>query len=247
MELSAFFQENPNCAIAFSGGVDSAYLLYAAVTYGANVTAYFVKSAFQPQFELDDAVRFAGELQVRLRVLSTDLLSIKEITANTNKRCYFCKKLILSTIQKAARKDGFFLLLDGSNASDDETDRPGMQAVKELFVRSPLRECGLTKNDIRLLSKEAGLFTCHKPAYACLATRIPFGTPITSEKLTHTELAEDYLRSLGFFDFRVRCYGNAARIQVAKDQLYDILTYRERIREELLKYYSDVFLDLNVR
>lgn len=247
MDLSSFFKENPTCAIAFSGGVDSAYLLYAAKTYGTNTTAYFVKSAFQPQFELDDAKRLAGQLQVRLRILGADVLSVNEITANSNRRCYFCKKLIFSTIQKAAKKDGYFTLLDGTNASDKASDRPGMQAMEELEIRSPLKESGLTKEEIRLRSKKAGLFTWNKPAYACLATRIPYGTPITSKKLARTEHAEDYLRSLGFTDFRIRSIGDAARIQVVKNQLNDVLKYRERIREELLKYYSDVLLDLDVR
>lgn len=247
MDLPAFFKENPNTAIAFSGGVDSAYLLYAAAKYGTSARAYYVKSAFQPQFELDDAKRMANDLHLELRILETDALSSKEISENSEKRCYFCKKLIFSKILEAAKKDGFFTLLDGTNASDETSDRPGMQAVRELCVRSPLRECGLTKETIRRLSKEAGLFTWDKPAYACLATRIPTGTPITSEKLVHIEHAEDFLRSLGLSDFRVRSLGNAAKIQVPENQLGVVLAHRADILQKLGNDYSDVLLDLATR
>lgn len=247
MDLPVFFKENPNTAIAFSGGVDSAYLLYAAAKYGTRTRAYYVKSAFQPQFELDDAKRMANHLHMELRILEADVLSSKEISANSKKRCYFCKKLIFSKILEAAKKDGFFTLLDGTNASDEASDRPGMQAVRELCIRSPLRECGLTKETIRRLSKEAGLFTWDKPAYACLATRIPTGTPITSEKLVHTEHAEDFLRSLGLSDFRVRSLGNAAKIQVPENQLGIVLAHRTDILQKLGNDYSDVLLDLATR
>lgn len=148
---------------------------------------------------------------------------------------------------QAAKDDGVSLLLDGTNASDDVSDRPGMKALKELSVRSPLRECGLTKEVIRSLSKEAGLFTWNKPAYACLATRIPTGTVITAEKLSNTEKAEDYLHKLGFTDFRVRLYADCAKIQVPENQLDKILRHRVLILQELKKYYSDVLLDLEVR
>lgn len=247
MDLPAFFKENPNTAIAFSGGVDSAYLLYAAAKYGSKAKAYYVKSAFQPQFELDDAKRIASDLHIELHILKADVFSSKEISSNSKKRCYFCKKLIFSKILEAAKKDGFFTLLDGTNASDEAPDRPGMQAATELCVHSPLRECGLTKETIRHLSKEAGLFTWDKPAYACLATRIPTGTPITSEKLVHTEHAEDFLRSLGLSDFRVRSLGNAAKIQVPENQLGIVLAHRTDILQKLGNDYSDVLLDLATR
>lgn len=247
MDLPTFFKEHPKTAIAFSGGVDSAYLLYAAAKYGAQVSAYYVKSAFQPKFELDDAKRMANDLHINLRVLEADVLSLKEITANTDKRCYFCKKYIFSIILKAAKEDGFSTLLDGTNASDEASCRPGMQAAGELCVLSPLRECGLTKETIRRLSKEAGLFTWNKPAYACLATRIPTGSPIASEKLVHTEQAEDFLHSLGLLDFRVRSLGNAAKIQVPQNQLSTVLSHRAEIVQELGSYYSEVLLDLVTR
>ena len=247
MNLGDFFERNSEVALAFSGGVDSAYLLYAAIEYGAQVKAYYVKSVFQPQFEFDDALRLAKELGADMQVLSVDVLAASTIAGNPVNRCYYCKKVIFTTIAQAAEKDGYKILVDGTNASDDAGDRPGMKALKELSVRSPLRECGLTKDDIRRLSKEAGLFTWNKPAYACLATRIPAGEKITEEKLKKTERAEAYLLSLGFSDFRVRMFGNAARVQVREEQLRLVLDKRREIVDELKKFYDAVLLDLEVR
>lgn len=247
MTLQEFFAENPRAALAFSGGVDSAYLLCAAIRSGAQVRAYYVKSQFQPEFELEDAERLAAELGADLRVLELDALADGQVAANPPERCYYCKKRIFSAILEAAREDGFSLLLDGTNASDDAGDRPGMRALRELSVRSPLRECGLTKADIRRLSRQEGLFTWNKPAYACLATRVPTGEVITAEKLQRTERAEQYLFSMGFTDFRVRLLGNCARIQLPEEQLPLLLNERAAILTELKKYYSAVLLDLEVR
>lgn len=247
MKLYRFFKENPKVAVAFSGGVDSAYLLHAAVTHGAEVKAYYVDTAFQPRFELADAMRLARELGVSVRVLTPDILCNSLVTANPADRCYHCKKVIFTAIREAAREDGFRLLLDGTNASDAEADRPGMRALRELSVRSPLRECGLTKPQIRALSREAGLFTHDKPAYACLATRIPTGEVITPEKLQKTEAAENWLTELGLRDFRVRLMGEWAKLQVTESDLETVLRNRERIVAELKKYYAGVLLDLEVR
>ena len=247
MKLNEFFIEHPKVAIAFSGGVDSAYLLYSAKHNGADVMAYYVKSVFQPQFELDDALRFADELNLPMRVLTVDVLTSDVIAKNPCDRCYHCKQMIFNTIRQAASKDGFSVLLDGTNASDDAGDRPGMRAVRELSVLSPLRECGLTKSEIRRLSGEAGLFTWDKPSYACLATRIPTGEPITEEKLKATEMSENFLFSLGLKDFRVRRIGDTAKIQVPAGQIGKVIENREVILAELKKYYDAVLLDLEVR
>ena len=142
---------------------------------------------------------------------------------------YHCKKVIFETIVEAATKDGYTLLIDGTNASDDSADRPGMKALTELSVRSPLRECGLTKDEIRRLSKEVGLFTWDKPAYACLATRIPTGEEITAAKLQRTEAAENFLSSLGFTDFRVRSREGVAKIQVTAEDLLKMMENRETV------------------
>jgi len=247
VDLQEFFRENKKVALAFSGGVDSSYLFYAAAKYGAKIRAYYVKSAFQPQFELEDAKRLAGELGADMQVLSIDVLGNPIVAGNPADRCYHCKKVIFAAVAKAAAEDKYPVLVDGTNASDDAGDRPGMRVLLELSVRSPLRECGLTKEDIRRLSKEAGLFTWDKPAYACLATRVPAGERITAEKLQKTEAAESYLHSAGLTDFRVRFFGNAARLQVPAEQLAVVLGKRREIIHELKKYYSAVLLDLEVR
>ena len=247
MELKQFFETHPVVAIAFSGGVDSAYLLYAAKRYGKRVKAYYVKTSFQPQFELEDAQQLAEELGAEMEVLEVDILCQSIIVNNPADRCYHCKKELFSRILKAAQEDGFSVLLDGTNASDEASDRPGMCAIRELSVRSPLRECGLTKAQIRQLSKDAGLFTHDKPAYACLATRIPTGEEITVEKLQRTEQAESFLSRLGFRDFRIRCQGDTAKIQITENNLPLLLQHREEILWKLKNDYASVLLDLEVR
>jgi len=247
MDLKTFFQENPKVAIAFSGGVDSAYLLYAAKRYAQCVCAYYISSEFQPGFELADARRLSEDLDANLRILYVNALEIPYVRENPENRCYYCKQTIFKLIWSAAREDGFTVLLDGTNASDDMEDRPGMKALQELSVKSPLRECGLTKEQIRNLSREAGLFTWDKPAYACLATRIPTGEALTAEKLLATESAEAYLHSLGFQDIRIRAREGHARIQLPEEQWEKLYKHREKILKELKKYYETVSLDLEVR
>ena len=234
-------------AVAFSGGVDSAYLLWAAAESGAAVTAYYVSTAFQPAFEGADARRLCAELGVTLRTVEVDVLSCPEVTENSPRRCYFCKKRLFTAMQSAAAADGCTVLCDGTNASDDAADRPGMAALRELQVVSPLREAGLTKAEIRELSRAAGLFTWDKPAYACLATRIPTGTAITAEDLQRTERAENVLMSLGFRDFRVRLVGGGARIQLREAQFPLFLQHREAIVATLRQWYGAVLLDGEVR
>jgi len=247
VDLTDFFAKHTRVAVAFSGGVDSAYLLYSAKRAGAEVCAYYVKSAFQPGFELEDAVRLAGGLHADLKIVRADVLGVPEIAANASDRCYHCKKCMLTAVMREAVRDGFQTLLDGTNASDDVDDRPGMRAVRELGVLSPLRECGVTKAGIRRLSREAGLFTHDKPAYACLATRIPTGEAITAAALEKTEKAEAYLFSLGFTDFRIRMLDGMARIQVPQAQAARLMEDRARIVGELGKYYRGVLLDLAVQ
>lgn len=249
MNLKEFFVENKKVAVAFSGGVDSSYLLYAAKKYGADVRAYYVKSAFQPLFEYEDAMKLVADLDamgmhVDVEVIHVDVLENDTVTANPFNRCYFCKQVIFGNIIEAAARDGYEVLLDGTNASDDASDRPGMKALEELKVKSPLRICGLTKDDVRRLSKEAGLFTWDKPSYACLATRIPTGQRITAENLSRTEWAEQYMSELGFRDFRVRTVGEGAKIQVTPEQFDLVIKYRDDIYEKLSEEYDGVVLDL---
>ena len=247
MEIQAFFERYPKVAVAFSGGVDSAFLLYLAKKHGAKARAYYVDTAFQPAFEKEDAQRFAEEIGASFRVIPVDILSCSEVLQNGADRCYHCKKRLFSALIRAAEEDGFSVLLDGTNASDDAADRPGMRALKELSVLSPLRICGYTKDRIRDQSRKAGLFTWDKPAYACLATRIRTGEAITGEKLQSTEKAEAFLFSLGFRDLRVRLVGRDARIQVPVGEMQRILEHREEILSHLKKDYSGVFLDMEGR
>ena len=247
MELRDFFQECPKVALGFSGGVDSAYLLYAALDHGAQVRPYFIKTAFQPQFELEDARRLCAQLGVELTVLELDVLQIPGVVENPPDRCYHCKRALFGRLRQQALADGYTVLIDGTNASDDAGDRPGMRALGELSVRSPLRECGITKAQVRALSKEAGLFTWDKPAYACLATRVPTGEAITPETLRKVEAAEEALFSLGYSDLRVRVFHGAARLQLPGQQLEQAAKERERILQALAPWFDTVLLDLKER
>ncbi len=247
MTLQQFFAQVPKAALAFSGGTDSAFLMWASRQYGCALRAYYIKTAFQPAFELADARRLAEELGVPMTVVELDVLSVPEAAENGPRRCYYCKKALFTRLRQAAAADGYTVLIDGTNASDDAGDRPGMVALRELEVRSPLRECGITKAEVRRLSKEAGLFTWDKPAYACLATRIPTATAVTAEMLTKVENAESALAELGFVDFRVRVAGGAARLQVTGEQMPMVLEKREEILKALAPDFSAVTLDLAPR
>ena len=243
MKLTDFFKKNSKVAVALSGGVDSAYLLYAAVNAGADVKAYYVKSALQPDFETRDAKELAGKLGCSLEVIETDVLADPLVAANPPDRCYHCKKHIMSAIIEAAEADGYEMVCDGTNASDDASDRPGYRALRELGISSPLRDCGLTKKDIRRLSEEAVLPAWNKPVYACLATRIRTGEPITPEKLAVTEKAEGILFDMGYRDFRVRMRGDSALVQIAVDQFDDAMSRADEIIAALSGLYEKVSID----
>ncbi len=244
MELREFFERHPKCALAFSGGTDSALLLCEARRLGADVKAYFVKGPFQPQFELEDARRLARELGAEMEVIETDVLALPEVAENGPRRCYYCKRAIFSLIFERARRDGYETVIDGTNASDQVDDRPGMQAIAELGVLSPLRMCGVTKAQVRELSAEAGLFTARKPSYACLATRVPTGTAITREALEKVERGEEALREMGFSDLRLRLEGTGARLELPAAQLPAVVQNRERVLKALLPSFSRVTVDL---
>lgn len=231
MKLKEFFEKYPRVALGFSGGVDSAYLLYAGRKYGADIRPYFIKTAFQPEFELRDAIRLTEELGIELTVVEYDILAETRVIQNPSDRCYYCKSALFRTLRRQALKDGYEILLDGTNASDEASDRPGMKAVRELKVLSPLRDCGLTKNEIRKLSREAGLFTWEKPSYACLATRIPTGVPINGTLLTRIERGEEALAVLGFSDFRIRLFHDAARLQIPEKQFEMLFQKGKRSRK----------------
>ncbi|MBR5094606.1 MAG: ATP-dependent sacrificial sulfur transferase LarE [Oscillospiraceae bacterium] len=243
MTLQDFFAAHPRAALAYSGGVDSAYVLYAGTKAGADLRPFYVKTQFQPAFEFEDALRLCRELDVEPRILRLDALAKDAVAANGPDRCYHCKTRIMSAIRAAAREEGLSVLLDGTNASDAAEDRPGMRALQELEILSPLRLCGLTKPEIRRLSREAGLFTWSKPAYACLATRIRTGEPITEEKLRAVEESEDFLFSLGFSDFRVRTREGKALLQFPAEQLSEARAREAEIRRRLAPLFSEIRID----
>ena len=243
MGTKDFFEKNSKIAIAFSGGVDSAYLLAEAVGSGAEVKAYYVKSQFQPEFEREDARRLAKAVGADLTEIEADVLSDETVVSNPPDRCYHCKQLIMGAILRAAKADGYETVCDGTNASDDVSDRPGFRALGELGVRSPLRECGITKDEIRQRARDLGLDVWDKPAYACLATRIGAGERITADKLRITEEAESRLFDMGFRDFRVRMRGNDALVQIAADQHDDAVRRSEEIRAAIGDLYGDVRID----
>ena len=244
MDLKTFFKENPRFAIAFSGGVDSSYLLYAANEAGCDVKAYYVNTSFQPQFELDDAKKFAYLIQAPMTIEKLDVMLDPVIVNNPADRCYHCKRAIFTRLWELARADGYDMLCDGTNASDDASTRAGMAALAELGVRSPLRECGLPKSEIRRLSCEAGLFTHDKPSYACLATRIPTGTAITEELLSKVEQAEDAMHALGYTDFRIRVFNGAARIQLPESQIKLVFDKRKKIIDAISPFFETILVDL---
>lgn len=243
MNLEQFFSENPRAALAFSGGTDSAYLLWAACRYGAQVQPYFIKSEFQPAFELEDARRLCRELGVELKLLHLSQLSCPEIASNPPDRCYYCKRRLFSALIRTAGEDGFSLVIDGTNASDSADDRPGMRAIRDLGVRSPLRESGIGKAEVRRLSRLAGIFTWDKPSYACLATRVPVGTPIVPKDLQRIEQGEAALAALGYRNFRLRLRPWGALLQFDAVQLPRAMAQLDGIRSVLGNAYGEIRID----
>ena len=247
IRLLQWFRRQPRVALAFSGGCDSTFLLHAALQAGSDCRAYLISSQFLSQHERDDAQRLADKFGAHISVIDCDILAVPDVVTNPPDRCYHCKKALFRQIIAAARNDGYTCVMDGSNASDAPAERPGMRALGELGILSPLRECGLDKAAIRALSREAGLDTWDKPANACLATRIPAGTPITAEDLRRVEDAENRLRQLGFSDFRVRLWHNAARIQLPAAQMPRACAMHRTLCELLRDTFGAVLLDMESR
>ena len=216
--LLARIAERGAVAVAFSGGVDSSFLCHAAAAaLGPKAIAITVVSPMLPKSERDCAAHLARKLGIEHILIEEDEID-DEVAANPRERCYFCKKLEFGAILEAAKTRGITTVLDGSNMDDMTDYRPGLAALAELEIWSPLREAKLTKQDIRDLSKHFGLPTWDKPAFACLASRIPYGERIDREKLRRVEKAEDRLREAGFRQFRVRSHGDIARIEVAPEE-----------------------------
>lgn len=233
--------------VAFSGGVDSTFLLALAVKVLGkdNVLAAVGVSPSLAGREHDEARQLAAQIGARLVEVPTGEMDKAEYAANPKNRCYYCKSDLFCRLKALAQREGFSAVAAGANADDTGDFRPGMQAGKELGVVNPLLEAGLTKADIRAASKLLGLPTWSKPSYACLASRVPYGQAITPEKLSRIERAEYVLRDLGFAGCRVRDHGPVARIEVPADMLAQAVTVREKIVDPLKQLgYQYVALDL---
>jgi uncharacterized protein len=207
-------------AIAFSGGTDSAFLLKVARdVLKSNVMAITVKSAIIPQREFDRAIQLAQVIGADLRIILFEETDIENFSHNPADRCYHCKKALFGKMMDVARDEEFRVVADGSNIDDLDDTRPGMKALRELGIPSPLIETQLTKDEIRELSRQMGLSSWDRPSSACLASRIPLGQTITKEKLRMIDQAEQFLQDLGFRQVRVRHHGDTARIEVPQDEL----------------------------
>jgi len=217
--LKDIIKKRGSAAIAFSGGVDSTFLIKVAhVVLGDKLIAVTATSSTYPERELKEAIEYAKDMGVKHIVISSEELEIEGFASNPKNRCYYCKKELFTKINKVAIENGLEYVFDGSNLDDTGDYRPGMQAAKELEVVSPLKEAGLTKKDIRELSKELGLPTWNKPAFACLSSRFPYGNKITLPKLKMVDKAEQFLLDMGIRQVRVRHHGEIARIEVAPEE-----------------------------
>lgn len=247
-ELNALLAQMGGVVIGYSGGVDSALLAKAATdVLGKNAVCVLVESSLVPEVEIEDAISTAEALGLNLVRLNVDALSMPHVSENAPDRCYHCKKSVFSAIAEIARQRGLSFILDGSNANDESDYRPGSLAASELGVRSPFRELGFSKEQIRAVSRELGLVTWNKPSFACLATRVPYGTTITAEILKRVEGAEDVMRQLGFHQFRVRHHDDVARIELMPVEMERIMapTMRAAVLGELKSLgYAYVSLDL---
>lgn len=237
-----------SAAVAYSGGVDSTFLLRVARdTLRNNVLAVTASSPTYPSGEIREARLLARKLSVRHLTIQTDEFTDPNFTSNPPERCYYCKKELFSKLSKIARENHLNYILDGSNLDDEKDFRPGMRAAREFGVRSPLKEAGFTKEDIRQLSRKLNLATWNKPALACLASRFPYGRPLTKRGLSRVGKAEKLLGEAGIAQVRVRNHAHIARIEVPKEQINRFLSadLREKLVAKLKQLgYTYVTLDL---
>ncbi len=232
--LKAIIKNTGGAVVAFSGGVDSTFLLkIAAEVLGDKVIAVTANSETYPKRELDEAKLFAEAHGIKHIVIETLELEIAGFADNPPDRCFYCKHELFSKLTDIAKNNGIRVVLDGSNYDDRNDHRPGMRAAKQLGVVSPLKAAQMTKDDIRELSKGMGLSTWNKPSFACLSSRFPYGTKITPDKLVVIGEAEDFIRDLGFQELRVRHHDTIARIEVGKADLGRIVAYADQITDKL--------------
>jgi pyridinium-3,5-biscarboxylic acid mononucleotide sulfurtransferase len=244
--LQRMLSDIGSCVIAYSGGVDSTFLCKVAYdVLGKNVLAVTATSSTYPQRELTEAKRLAKAIGISHIVIRSEELDVKKFSENPPDRCYYCKKELFKKIRQIAKDHHFNKVLDGSNADDVFDYRPGGKARAELGVVSPLKDVGLTKQEIRVFSRTMHLSTAEKPAAACLASRFPYGTKITKERLKQVEAAENFLHLLGIRQCRVRYHAETARIEVAKDDFQIVLTHAQRVIKQFKKLgFIYVTLDL---
>lgn len=218
-------------AVAFSGGVDSSFLLRCAFdALGQKALGVTARSSTYPERELNEAVEFAKAYGIPHVVIDSEELDIENYADNPPDRCFYCKNELFVKIRAIAKEHGIGAIAEGSNRDDLSDFRPGLRAAREQGILSPLREAELTKDDIRRLSKEMGLKTWSKPSFACLASRVPYGDKITKEKLTMIEQAEQFLLDMGFHQVRVRHHGNLARVEIAPQEMARALENGNNLR-----------------
>ncbi len=246
--FNQYIKQLGSIAVAFSGGVDSAFLLKAAYdVLGSSVIAVTIHSCIFPEREHLEAEKFCRKYGIRQVICEADVFSIEGFERNPQSRCYLCKRSMMEQIIKTAKEQQMAYVVEGSNLDDDGDYRPGHQAVRELGIKSPLREAGMTKADVRALSRQMGLPTWEKPSFACLASRFVYGEMITPEKLAMTDRAEQLLMDHGFRQVRVRVHGSMARIEVLPEEFELLMRQeiRENIVNKLLEYgFTYVTLDL---